>query len=350
MKAINNTIVLLISGLLIIFASCKNDDKKGQKAGGKPNNVSAEVYVLKPEMFQQDYTASGTLVPNEEVDIHPEINGRVTGILFKEGTFVRKGQTLVTLFDTDIRAEIQKLKSQKALQNKLLERQKELVDIGGISRQDFETTQTGIATIDADIAAQEAALRRTKIIAPFDGIIGIRSISVGAIVSPATTIAILQQVNPMKIDFAVPEQYHANLKTGKSVLFTVAGAQGAKTGSINSVDPGADVATRTLRVRAIVPNADRSLLAGSFAEVKIPFESSATALLIPTQAVIPTTRDKKVAVITNGKAEMVTVKLGTRLEDKVEILEGLKSGDTILTTGLMQVKPGMEVKVIKING
>lgn len=350
MKWIKNTIVLLISGALVVFSSCKSGDSKGQKAGAKPNNVSAEVYVLKPEMFQQDYTASGTLVPNEEVEIHPEITGRVTGILFKEGSFVRKGQTLVTLFDADIRAEIQKLKAQKALQNKLLERQKELVDIGGISKQDFETTQTGIASIDADIAAQEAALRRTKILAPFDGIIGIRSISEGAIVSTATTIAILQQVNPMKIDFSIPEQYHANLKPGKSVFFTVTGLQGAKTGSINSVDPGADVATRTLRVRAIVPNADRTLLAGSFAEVKIPFESSNAALLIPTQAVIPTTRDKKVAVISNGKAEMVTVKLGTRLEDKVEILEGLKSGDTVLTTGLMQVKAGMDVKVTKVNG
>lgn len=344
-----NTIVLLIFSLLTVFTACKSEDKKEQKAGGRPNSVSAEVYVLKPEVFQQDYTASGTLLPNEEVEIHPEITGRVTNILFKEGTFVRKGQTLVTLFDADILAEIQKLKAQKALQNKLQERQKELVDIGGISRQDFEATQTGIATIDADIAAQEAALRRTKIVAPFDGIIGIRSISVGAIISPVTTIAVLQQVHPMKLDFSVPEQYHSNLKNGNSVFFTVAGIRGNKTGTINSVNPGADMATRTIKVRAVIPNPDRELLAGSFAEVKIPFESSSNALLIPTQAVIPTTRDKKVAVINNGKAEMVTVKLGVRLEDKVEILEGLKSGDTILTTGLMQVKPGMEVKVTKVN-
>ncbi len=350
MMSYRSTIVLLIFSFLTVFAACSSEGKKEQKGGGKANRVSAEVYVLKPEAFQQDYSASGTLLPNEEVEIHPEITGRITNILFKEGTYVRKGQTLVTLFDADILAQLQKLKAQKALQQKLQERQKELVDIGGISRQDFEATQTGIATIDADIAAQEAALRRTKIIAPFDGIVGIRSISVGAIVSPATTIAVLQQVHPLKVDFSIPEQYHSLLKSGMPVAFTVAGIQGNRTGTISSIDPGADMATRTIKVRAIVPNPNRELLAGAFAEVKIPFESSPEALLIPTQAVIPTTRDKKVVILRNGKAEMTTVKLGTRLEDKVEILEGLKSGDTVLTTGLMQVKPGMDVQVVKVNG
>lgn len=342
--------MILIFGLTLLGVACKSDKKQDMKGGGRPQDIRAEGYVLKPEMFQQDYSASGTLLPNEEVEIHPEITGRITNIHFKEGNFVRKGQTLVTLFDADIRAGIQKLKSQKALQYKLLERQKELVNIGGISQQDYETTQTGMATIDADIEVQEAMLRRTRIVAPFDGIVGIRSISVGAIVSPTTTIAVLQQVNPLKMDFAVPEQYNANLQTGKTVFFKVAGVQDNKSGKISTVDPGADLTTRTIRVRAVVPNPDRQLISGSFAEVKIPFESSNNALLIPTQAVIPTTREKKVALVKNGKAEMVTVKLGTRLEDKVEILEGLKSGDTILTTGLMQVKPGMDVTITKLNG
>jgi len=341
------TIFFLIFCTAFLF-SCKNDknDKKGK---GRPNNVTAEGYILKSAVFQQDYQASGTLLPNEEIEIHPEITGRVTKIHFQEGAFVRKGQTLVSLFDADILAQIQKLKTQKALQQKLVERQKELVGIGGISRQDYETTQTGIATIDADIAVQEAQLSRTKIVAPFDGVVGIRSISVGAIVSPTVTIASLQQINPLKMDFSVPEQYHADMKVGKEIFFQVAGIQENKSGTIKIVAPAADVNTRTVTVRAIVPNPQRSLVAGSFAEVKIPIESNADALMIPTQAVIPTTREKKVALVSNGKAQLVTVKLGVRTEDKVEILEGLKTGDTVLTTGLMQVKPGMDVKITKIK-
>lgn len=346
----NTGLFFIIFGLFFSVSACKSDKKEDMKGGGRPKGIKAEAYVLNPESFQQEYKTSGTLLANEEIEIHPEITGRVTKIHFQEGSFVRQGQTLVTLFDADILAQIQKLQKQKALQQKLMERQKELVSIGGISQQDYETTQTGIATIDADISIQEAQLRRTKIVAPFDGIVGIRSISTGAIISPTTTIALFKQINPLKMDFSVPEQYHSYLQTGKSVFFTVAGVQENKTGTIKTIDPAADAATRTIRVRALIPNPGKDLVAGSFAEVKIPFESSNEALLIPTQSVIPTTRDKKVALVKNGKAELVTVELGMRTEDKVEVVKGLQSGDTILTTGLMQVKPGMDVTITKVKG
>jgi membrane fusion protein (multidrug efflux system) len=343
-------IVFLILGTLLLTSACKSEKNEQGKGKGRMNSVRGEGYVLQPQIFHQTYTASGSLLPNEEVEIHPEITGRVTNIHFTEGSKVRKGQTLITLFDADILAAIQKLKKQKALQEKLLERQQALLKIGGISQQDFETTQTNIATIDADIAVQEAELRRTKIIAPFDGVIGIRNISVGAIVSPTTTIALLQQIDPLKMDFTLPEQYRKYIAAGKEISFKVKGILNEKTGTIKTIDAAANAATRTIRIRAIVPNNNSELLAGSFAEVKVPFESSNDALLIPTQAVIPTTRDKKVAVVNNGKAALVTVKLGVRTEDKVEVLEGLKSGDTILTTGLMQVKPGMDITITKIKG
>ncbi len=348
---LNRSVIIFSIFITMLGASCKNDTQEQTKGGsGRAKDVKAEGFVVKPEVFEQEYKASGTLLANEEIEIHPEITGRVTKIHFTEGSYVHKGQTLVSLFDADILAEIQKLKKQKALQQKLMQRQKELVDIGGISRQDYETTQTGIATIDADIDVQEAELRRTKIVAPFDGIVGIRSISTGAIVSPTTTIALLRQVNPLKMDFSVPEQYHSYIKTGKSVFFTVTGIEGNKVGTIKTVDPGADMTTRTVKIRATVPNSNRELVAGSFAEVMIPFQSNNDALLIPSQAVIPTTREKKVALVKNGKAELVTVELGARTEDKVEIVKGLQNGDTVLTTGLMQVKQGMDVTITKLKG
>ncbi|RYE21892.1 MAG: efflux RND transporter periplasmic adaptor subunit [Sphingobacteriales bacterium] len=335
--------------LALSIASCHGKQDEKQAKGGRPKDIKAEGYIVEPQAYQNNYTASGSLLPNEAIEIHPEISGRVTGLFFTEGTYVKKGQTLVQINDAEIRAQIQKLKAQKQLQVKLLERQKELVNIGGISQQDYETTQTNISSIDADIAFSEAQLRSTKIVAPFDGKIGIRSISLGAVISPTTLITVLQQTHQLKMDFTVPDRYRDIVKNGNEVFFSVSGSLDTLSGKISAVDPGADQTTRTIRVRAIVPNPDNKLSAGSFAHVVVPFESNNNAILVPSQAIIPTTRDKQVALVKNGKASIVTVQLGDRTAGKVEVVQGLQAGDTVITTGIMQVKPGMDVKITKLN-
>lgn len=350
MYSISRILILpLLSGIILTATSCGDKKKKDPKAAGRPKNLTAEAYVVQPQSFSEDYVASGTLLPNEEINILPEISGRVTGIFFTEGAHVRKGQKLLQLYSADISAQIQKLKSQKELQNKIRNRQQELVSIGGISKQDYETTLTEIQSIDADIAFQEAQLRKTSILAPFDGTVGIRSISVGAVISPTTVVTKLQQVNPLRIDFMLPDRYRDKIVNGKEVFFSVSGSLDTLSGNIKAIEPGADVNTRNIRVQAVVPNKNSKLVSGSFAHVIIPFKSENNALLIPSQSVIPTTKEKKAAVIRNGKADIVTIVLGTRTTDKVEILSGLNAGDTILTTGMMQVKPGMEVNVSKLK-
>ncbi len=346
----NNFLTIGCSAVMLFASACGGDKKdEKNKAGGKPTSLSAEGFVVQSGKFSNSYASSGSLLPNEQIEIHPEISGRITDILFKEGTKVRKGQTLVQLYDGEIRAQIQKLRSQKQLQNKILDRQKELVNIGGISQQDYETSQQALQGIDADIAFAEAQLRATRIVAPFDGTIGIRSISIGAIVSPTTLITTLQQTHQLKMDFTIPEQYVSSASIGKEVFFSVTGSLDTLSGKIAALDPGADPNTRTIKIRAIVPNTNGKLVAGAFASVTIPLESEDNAILIPSQAVIPTTKDKKVVVVRNGKADMVVVKLGQRTSDKVEILQGLQNGDTIVTTGLMQAKPGMDVKITKLK-
>jgi membrane fusion protein (multidrug efflux system) len=340
---------LAILGLLST-AGCSNDKIDPSKAaGGRPKMMRAEGFVVKPQVFRQQYTASGSLLPNEQVALHPEISGRVTAIHFREGSQVRKGQLLVQLYDADIKAQIQKLRAQRALQARTLQRQDELLQIGGISRQDYETTQTQIAAIDADIAFQEAQLRKTRITAPFDGIIGIRGISTGAVISPADVVASLQQINPLKMDFTIPDQYRSYLERGMTVNFAVDGRLDTLSGRISAIEPGADASTRTIRARALVQNPGNKLVAGAFAHVTIPFQSSTDAILIPSQSVIPTTREKKVAVLRQGKAKMAVVTLGNRTANSVQVLDGLQAGDTILTTGLMQVKDGMDITVTKVS-
>ncbi|MBL7717817.1 MAG: efflux RND transporter periplasmic adaptor subunit [Flavipsychrobacter sp.] len=337
---------LLTSTILVSGCSRKKEEPKG---GGRPKMLTAQAYIVQPQNFSEEYLASGTLLPNEELSILPEISGRVTGIFFTEGARVRKGQKLLQLYSADITAQIQKLKTQRELQVKIRDRQSELVNIGGISRQDYETTQTQIESIDADIAFQEAQLRKTSIIAPFDGVVGIRNISMGAVISPSTIVTKLQQVHTLRMEFMLPDRYKNKIAKGKQVLFTINGSLDTLTGAISTIEPGADVTTRNFKVQAVVPNTKNELVPGSFAHVVIPFNDNSEALLIPSQSVIPTTKEKKAAVVKNGKAQLVTVVLGTRTSDKVEVISGLSAGDTILTTGMMQVKPGMDVKVSKIT-
>lgn len=325
------------------------EDATAAAKSGPPRTLRAEGFVVKAGQFESNYTTSGTLTPNEQIDVVPEVSGRVTSISFQEGSAVRKGQTLVTLSDADIRASIQKLQAQRANLRTVQSRQQELVRIGGIARQDLEATQTSVAGIDADIAFQNAQLRRLRIVAPFDGVAGLRMVSVGAIVGPGTVVTQLQQVNPLKLDFSLPAQYRSALHTGIDVRFTVTGLQDTFTASVKAVDPGAEAGTRTLRARATIPNPEKTLAPGQFARVFIPLESSSDAILVPSLAVVPTTREKKVALVRGGKVEMRTVVLGTRTEEQVEIIQGLQAGDTILTTGLMQAKPGAEVKVMKVR-
>lgn len=346
-KYIFYTSLLILSGTTL-FTAC--EEKKEAHGSNKHRGLSAEGYIVQPGSFAETYTASGSLLPNEQVNLLPEITGRVTGIHFKEGSHVKKGQLLVQLYDKELKAQLTKLKAQRQLQQKTEERQLALLEIGGISKQDFETTQTQIQSIDADIAFTEAQLRATQIIAPFSGKIGIRNISPGAVVTPNTVITTLQQNNPLKIDFDIPDQYRDAIKDGNPVLLSISGRNDSLNGTIVAYDPGANTVTRTIRARAIIPNTDKELIAGSFARVHIPLESDSNAILVPSRAVIPTTKDKLIAVVRNGQAELKTVKLGTRTENKVEILSGLQKGDTILTTGLMQVKTGMPVTITKING
>jgi len=350
MKLFRVNFLSLVAGACILsIVSCKSKKEEAPKgAAGKPKFVTADGYVVKPQSFSNTYTASGSLLPNEEVEIHPEMSGRVTNISFTEGSAVRKGQVLIQLFDADLRAQLQKLQAQKKLQQATESRQRELVRIGGISKQDYEATQTGISSINADIAVAEAALSKMRVLAPFDGTVGLRNISVGAVISPSTVVATLQQVGQLKMDFNIPDQYRSQLRLGQEVFFSVDGRLDTLSGRISAIEPGADMQSRTVRARAIVPNGKGQLVAGSFAHVVIPFETNNSAILIPSQAIIPTTRDKKVALVRSGKAQLVVVKTAARTSDKVEITQGLQQGDTVLLTGLMQVKPNMEIKVRKL--
>ncbi|MBW8685733.1 efflux RND transporter periplasmic adaptor subunit [Chitinophaga rhizophila] len=320
--------------------------KPAAKGGSNAKNLLVDYYVIKTTSLNETIEASGTLQSNEEVQVQAEITGRVTGLFFKEGTQVAKGALLVKIFDEDLKAQLQKLELQRELAKTTLERQENLLKINGISRQDVDVTRNQVSAFGADIEFTRTQLQKTELRAPFSGRLGLRNISLGAIVTPATIITTLQQIDPLKVDFSVPEKYRTAISQGDAVDFKVAGDKQMYKGTIYAIDPKIDLSTRTIRIRAIVPNAGK-LLPGAFASVMIALKNMPDAIMIPTQAVIPGTRDKKVAIADSGKAKFVVVETGIRDASNVQIISGLNVGDTVITSGIMQLKPGM---VLKYNG
>lgn len=329
---------------------CKGKSDKPEKGGGGgAKELKAHAIVVKSTPLSSMYQSSGNLLANEAINVYPEVSGRITAIHFREGGIVRKGDLLVSLYNADIAAQIQKLKAQRKLQVTTKERQDQLLAISGISKQEYDNTITQIASIDADIAYSETQMRKLEVRASFDGVIGLRNVSVGAIVSPTTLITTIQQVNPLKMDFLVPEQYKGIVKNGDNVHFTIEGNNDTLSGKIIAMQPGADVTTHSITMRALVNNSAGKLSPGNFTNVFITLDRKGEAITVPTQCVIPTSRDKQVAVVRNGKVDLVTVETGERMEASVEILSGLSVGDTVLTTGIMQVKQDLPIKVNKID-
>jgi len=353
-KIARYTLILAVVGLLGWLVKSKFDrvekfaaENPGSKK--KDSRFTVDGYVVTPSSIDNAIDAAGTLISNESVEIKPEITGRVTGIYFNEGSYVKEGTLLVKLYDADIKAQLQKLESQRALSQKTLERQQELFKINGISQQEIDITANQVAIYDAEIDLVKAQLQRTEIRAPFDGVIGLRSISSGAIVSPTTVIATLLQNNPLKIDFSVPEKYRSMLSANDYIEFTVAADERKYRGTVYVIDPQIDLTTRTIKMRAYVNNPSGALAPGTFASVKLILKNTPNALMIPSQAIIPGARDKKVIIADSGRAKFVTVETGIRTEKDIQIVSGISTGDTILISGMLQVKPGMQIRFANLK-
>lgn len=355
-KKILKTIIYLVLAAVIGFFIYKRATKPDENApAGKPQgrntsgkNLLVDAYIVKTSSLNEVIEASGTLQSNEEVQIQAEITGRVIALYFKEGTNVSKGTLLVKLYDEDLKAQLQKLQLQQQLSKTTLERQENLLKINGISRQDVDVTRNQVSAYGADIDYTRTQLQKTELRAPFSGRLGLRNISLGAIVSPTTIITTLQQIDPLKVDFSVPEKYRTAIKQGDIVDFNVAGDTHTYKGNIYALDPKIDLATRTIKIRALVPNTGQ-LLPGAFAKVRISLKNMPDAIMVPTQAVIPGTRDKRVAIADSGKAKFVIVETGIRNADNVQITSGLRVGDTVITSGIMQLKPGVTLKYNKVQ-
>lgn len=341
-----NLLCLALLGTLI--CSCGSGKSDKEKSGNKSKEIPpVEWVVVKTSVLQEIINVSGTIKPYEETVLQPEVSGRVVNLNLPEGKYVTQGTLLVKLFDDDIHAQLHKANTQLKIIEQQQNRQSELLKVAGISQTDYDQTTLQLASIKNDIELYNVMIRKTEVRAPYDGTIGLRNISIGAIVTPATILATIRADKKLKLDFSVPSKYSSEINVGTKLKFTIQGKSEQYDATVMASEKGIESATNNLKVRAVVTDKPGLLMSGEFASIELKLKENNNALMVPSQAIIPQELSKQVIVSRNGKAEFITVKTGIRKEATVEVLTGLNAGDTLITTGILFIKPGSDLKLIK---
>ena len=296
-----------------------------------------------PEPFAESIVANGTLRADESIELQTEVNGKVSEINFQEGQRVRAGDLLVKIDDSIQQASLRRSLARRALAGLREQRLARLVAEGGVSQLEFDESRGELAVIDAELEVLRAEIAKTEIRAPFDGVAGLRFISVGAYVNPAARIATLQSLARLKVDFSVPERYATLVRPGDPVRFTVAGGSGEYTGEIIAVEPRIEVATRSILLRALCDNPGGTLIPGTFARVEYTVQKTSEAILVPAIALISGLEERFLFVARDGVAIRVSVTIGARTASRVQILGSLAPGDVVITSGVQQLRPGLGV-------
>lgn len=352
MKLFFRSIYFLSSILLSAFLlfSCKGSDKKEAAAAApKPQAMKVEGYIVKTMTVTDKAELPGTIIPNEETEIHPEISGRLVYLNLNEGKVVGKGTLLAKIFDGDLQAQLKKLNVQLAVAEQTVSRMGELRKIDGVSQQEYDLSALQVNTIKADMEIVRTNISRTEIRAPFSGTLGLKNISAGAYISPATTLTTIRQNNQLKLDFTLPEKFTNSFTIGQLVNFSTEGNSKTYTAKVIAAESGVAENTRSLNIRAVVTNNDGKLLPGTFAKVATNFNTDPNGLMVPSQSILPQARGKKVILYRGGIASFADVVTGLRDSAFVQIISGVKEGDTVITSGLMSLKPDAKVSITKIN-
>lgn len=343
-----NLVAILFFSLAI--AACGKKETPASTGQARQMNVpQVDGFIVRPQSISDKIEVPGSILPGEQTQIRAEVSGRVVQLNIKEGTLVQKGALLVKLFDGDLQNQLKKLKVQLEIANTTEKRQAELLKINGISQQDYDLIKLNVRTLEVDIEATEIAIVKTEIRAPYSGQVGLRSISMGAYISPADVITTLRQVEELKLEFSVPEKYAKEVKKGDRITFHVDGGQRTHSATVIATENSVEQTTRTLRIRALVDKIDPELVPGLFARINLQLGKTNEALLVPTQALVSTARNKQVAVLRRDSVVFNVVETGVRDSAYVQVTQGLKAGDTIVTTGLMVLKPNSKVKVVRVN-
>lgn len=349
-------IAVIIAGMILYPAYRRHRQAKEDNnalaaaAAAQPRqrvlNVNAEIVV--PMSMSEKTVSIGNMIPYEEVDLMFEATGKVVDIHFNEGEHVEKGTLLAKINDQPLLAQLKKLEAQVKLAQDRVDRQQTLLSKDAVSQEAYEIVVTEYNKLMADIDLVKANIAQTELRAPFDGVIGFRYLSEGAYASPNTPVAKLAMISTLKIDFPVPEKYAAEMRPGKRVTFSLRDGDGTMrnySATVYAVESEVDLATRSLRVRAIFPNENEEIVPGTFVSMEIERAALNDALSVPSEAIIPEMGRNLVYLYRGGKAEPVDIETGLRTESRVQAISGLQPGDTLITSGVMQLRTGMDVVI-----
>jgi len=316
----------------------------GAKGPGGP--VTVEVAKVATATVQEDVDAVGTLRSNESVVVRPEISGRIDRLNFTEGAPVQKGQIIVALDDAVPAAELAQAKANLALAESNYQRTQELEKQKFVSATAKDQALNGLRVAQANVQLADARLAKTKIVAPFGGVIGIRQISVGDYVKEGQDLVTLEDISALKVDFWVPEQLLAALRPGQAVEMGSDALPGRKyVATVDAIDPLVDQAGRAVLLRARLRNSDGQLRPGMFVRTRLIVSQRQDALTVPEEALVPVGADQFVYRVADGKAQRVKIRAGVRRAGTVEVLEGLAPGDTVVTAGQLKLRDGAQVAV-----
>lgn len=324
------------------------DASRTNNAGRGKKSLNVIAKVIRPQLLTDEYVTTGLLLPDEQVALSFETSGKIVDISFNEGSQVQKGQLLAKVNDKPLQAQLKRLQAQLELARNRVYRQEQLLKKDAASQEAYEEAKTSLATLEAEIEGVKVNIGLTELRAPFDGVIGLRQVSVGAYATPTTVIAQLTRISPIKVEFSVPERYANQIRKGVNMDFSVEGSQKAFHAQVYAVESSVDKDQHVFTARGLYPNTNRQLLPGQYASILLKKEEIPDALVIPSEAIIPEMGVDKVFCYRSGKAMPVDIETGIRTAGEVQVLSGLQVGDTIIISGTLQLRTGLSVTLDEI--
>jgi len=344
MKKIKQSIIVI--GLTLAITSCGNDE--ADKPGGGVNILQVEAYKVVAQPFNNELITTANLIAEEQVELMAPMAGQVLAIYFKEGEKVTKGQTLVRLDDRSWKAQLVGVKAELDAAEKDYDRKKELLTVEGSSQEEVDNSFSKVEILKSQQQQLQVNIDLANVSAPFSGELGMRDFSEGAFLKQGDLITTLSANKQLKVDFTIAQMHTKSIEINKPVLVLI--GNDTLEANVYAINPIINSQTRTLNVRALLAQkTDKKIKPGTFAEVLIATDVLEDAILIPTQAVIPSINEQTVYVCKNGKAVRKVIQMGNRNADNVHVLEGLSVGDTIITTGLLHIKEGMDLQIQSIK-
>lgn len=330
--------------VLLAFYSCNNKNKE-QNSNKKNQIVPIDILIAGNKEFSSNIEVNGNVLPEEMIELHPEVNGRLTYLNIPDGAEVKTGTILAKINDADLQAQLQQQKVQLDLAKKTEERMKKLLAINGVDQATYDVALNQMNLLEANINVINAQIDKTIIKAPFAGKLGLRMVSEGAFVTPSTILGTLQKTDKIKIDFTVPEAYENLISIGKSISVQTSASKENTIAIISAIEPQINTTTRNIKVRAKLESGNLS--PGAF--VKVMLDNKIKGIVVPTNVVIPDAFSNQLVIVKNGKVLFKNVETGIRTANIVEITKGIGVGDSVVVSGVLFVRPNSKIKIKSVK-